>query len=256
MKRFASYLAVALLAPLSVGEARAADWCAASHSPWPGGVWDPETCFYLKPNADGSINVTASFTPSGTQDVNVTQTAGVAIAKGSGTAATAIRVELPTNGTGVVTAAQATAASLNATVVGTGTFAVQAAQSGTFTVQPGNTANTTPWLVSLQQTASTASANVTATVVSVKNSAGVWQDYEIGSQNASACYLQIFDLATGSVTLGTTAPLKSILIPANGGANVARLGWTFAAAISVAATTTRAGSSACATGLDVNVGYN
>jgi hypothetical protein len=35
---------------------------------------------------------------------------------------------------GTVTAAQATAASLNATVVGTGTFAVQAAQSGSWTV--------------------------------------------------------------------------------------------------------------------------
>lgn len=35
----------------------------------------------------------------------------------------------------------------NVTVVGTGTFAVQAAQSGTWTVQPGNTANTTAWLV-------------------------------------------------------------------------------------------------------------
>lgn len=42
---------------------------------------------------------------------------------------------------------QATAANLNATVVGTGTFATQAAQSGTWTVQPGNTPNTTPWLV-------------------------------------------------------------------------------------------------------------
>jgi hypothetical protein len=32
-------------------------------------------------------------------------------------------------------------------VTNTGTFAVQAAQSGTWTVQPGNTANTTAWLV-------------------------------------------------------------------------------------------------------------
>src|SRR3990167_4736631 len=32
------------------------------------------------------------------------------------------------------------------TVDNGGTFAVQAAQSGTWTVQPGNTANTTPWL--------------------------------------------------------------------------------------------------------------
>lgn len=55
---------------------------------------------------------------------------------GHGTAAGALRVELPTDGTGViatvgtitnaVTVAQATAASLNATVVGTGTFVVQA----------------------------------------------------------------------------------------------------------------------------------
>lgn len=34
-------------------------------------------------------------------------------------------------------------------VANTGTFAVQAAQSGTWTVQPGNTANTTPWLMSI-----------------------------------------------------------------------------------------------------------
>jgi hypothetical protein len=42
-----------------------------------------------------------------------------------------------------VTVTQATAGNLNATVTGT----VSAAQSGTWTVQPGNTANTTPWLV-------------------------------------------------------------------------------------------------------------
>src|SRR5579863_814324 len=48
-----------------------------------------------------------------------------------------------------VTVAQPTAANLNATVVGTGTFAMQATQAGTWTVQPGNTANTTPWLVEI-----------------------------------------------------------------------------------------------------------
>lgn len=36
---------------------------------------------------------------------------------------------------------------INLTVINAGTFAVQAAQSGTWTVQPGNTANTTAWLV-------------------------------------------------------------------------------------------------------------
>lgn len=53
-------------------------------------------------NPDGSINTTSSFTPSGTQDVNITKVAGVAVSQGHGTAATAIRVELPTDGTGVV----------------------------------------------------------------------------------------------------------------------------------------------------------
>lgn len=59
-----------------------------------------------------------------------------------------------------ITVTQATAANLNATVVGTGTFAVQAAQSGTWTVQPGNTANTTPWLVTGSGTAGSAATGV------------------------------------------------------------------------------------------------
>ena len=44
---------------------------------------------------------------------------------------------------GTVTVTQATAANLNATVTGT----ITANQGGTWTVQPGNTANTTAWLV-------------------------------------------------------------------------------------------------------------
>lgn len=55
-------------------------------------------------------------------------------------------------GTGNFTVAQATAANLNATVTGT----VAATQSGTWTVQPGNTANTTPWLTTLNQGGNTA----------------------------------------------------------------------------------------------------
>lgn len=46
---------------------------------------------------------------------------------GAGTEAGALRVTLPTDGTGKVIAAQATAANLNATVVGTGTFVTQSA---------------------------------------------------------------------------------------------------------------------------------
>lgn len=73
---------------------------------------------------------------------------------------TNLHAVLDTTSTTAVT--QATASNLNATVVGTGTFAVQAAatQSGTWTVQPGNTANTTPWLVTGSGTAGSAAAGV------------------------------------------------------------------------------------------------
>ncbi len=129
----------------------------------------------IKPNADGSINVSGSISAvsaatataaapsysegiseplsqdlSGALRVLTTFPATVAVTQ-SGTWTVGISaaqtIAVTNAGTFVVQAAQATAASLNATVVGTGTFAVQAAQSGTWTVQPGNTANTTPWLV-------------------------------------------------------------------------------------------------------------
>lgn len=54
---------------------------------------------------DGSA-VTQPVSISGNQAVNITQVAGSSISQGHGTAATAIRVELPTDGTGVVNAAQ------------------------------------------------------------------------------------------------------------------------------------------------------
>ena len=49
------------------------------------------------------LNGGISITPSGTQDVNLIKVAGASVATGHGTASGAIRVELPTDGTGVVT---------------------------------------------------------------------------------------------------------------------------------------------------------
>ncbi len=57
-------------------------------------------------------------------------------------------------------------------VTNTGTFAVQSSQSGTWTVQPGNTPNTTPWLANHLDPAAT-SGSITAadaTVASTSNS--------------------------------------------------------------------------------------
>jgi len=50
----------------------------------------------------GALRVASTFSPSGTQDVNITKVAGSAISQGHGTAAAAIRVELPTDGTGTI----------------------------------------------------------------------------------------------------------------------------------------------------------
>lgn len=71
--------------------------------------------------AAGSVSmpVTATFTPSGTQNVNVTQVGGATVATGHGTAAGALRVELPTDGTGVLATVGAVTAITNALPAGT-----------------------------------------------------------------------------------------------------------------------------------------
>ena len=100
------------------------------------------------------------------------------------------------------------------------------------------------------------SANVTNSAVAVDASAGQIGWYMIGNQNGAVCYLQVFNLAAASVSLGSTTPTYSLPIPAFGGANATvTSGLAFGTAISVAATTTRTGSTACTSGLDVNIGY-
>lgn len=121
----------------------------------------------------GVCTPTVAGSPTTDQEVDLVEVGGVPIALGQATMAASIPVaiasnqsEVPVGGSGTagtadasvvtvqgiasmtpVQVSQATASNLNATVVGTGTFTTQSAQSGTWTVQPGNTANTTPWLV-------------------------------------------------------------------------------------------------------------
>lgn len=85
----------------------------------------------------GKVCTGASITPSGTQDVNQKNVNGATINVGPGASGTGTqRVTTSTDSTiGTVTTVtsatviQPTAANLNATVVGTGTFAVQSAMS-------------------------------------------------------------------------------------------------------------------------------
>ncbi|HEV2178344.1 MAG TPA: hypothetical protein VGU20_31105 [Stellaceae bacterium] len=111
--------------------------------------------------------------------------------------------------------------------------------------------------VSGQGWPSTYSGSIAATVTAVKTSAGTLGAYYIDNPNASMAYVQIFDAAVASVTLGTTAPKWSIGIPASGAANLEFVnGLKFSTAITIAVTTTRAGSTGPGSTVDINIAYD
>jgi hypothetical protein len=91
---------------------------------------------------------------------------------------------------------------------------------------------------------------LTNTKVAVKASAGIFGGYMVYNTNASAVYIQVFDVASASVTLGSTAPTYVIPLPASAAANIEFTnGITHATAITLAATTTATGSTAPGTAL-------
>lgn len=138
------------------------------------------------------------------------------------------------------------------------------AQSGTWTVQPGNTPNTTPWLV--QDVAGTSNGmsfftgSVTSTKTQVKGSGGTIYGITCVNNGTAIAYLQVFNKTSSSVTVGTTAPDYVVPIPAPAsGSNGAGIreeyakGLSFGTGITVACTTTRTGSTSATA--DVNVNY-
>lgn len=90
----------------------------------------------------------------------------------------------------------------------------------------------------------------------IKGSAGQLGGYMIGNPGAAWSYVQIFDAPSASVTVGTTTPTLSLPIPPGGAANAfSDCGTTFASGITIAATTTEAGSAAPSTALTFNGFY-
>jgi len=91
-----------------------------------------------------------------------------------------------------------------------------------------------------------------------KTSNGRLYGVEVSNPNSADAYLQLFDLATGSVTVGSTTPKLSLLIPrgdgtADGAYNDYWVdGIEFNAAITYACTTTATGGSDPSTGLVAN----
>lgn len=171
--------------------------------------------------------------------VNVKEINGVAPLMGNGTSGTgAQRVTIASDSTGQIALAAGSA------LVG---------KVGIDQTTPG----TTNAVVDTPVTSgglSIKSASTGGTATSIKASAGQLYGYHLFNTTAAVAYVQIFNVASGSVTLGTTTPDISIGIPASGGVTVNfDKGIAFGTAISYACTTTRAGSTGAT--CDVNFFY-
>jgi len=121
---------------------------------------------------------------------------------GAGTEAAALRVTVATDSTGVLSVDD-NGASL--TVDNGGTFAVQAAQSGTWTVQPGNTANTTAWKV-----------DASSVAVPVTDNSG-----SLTVDNAGTFATQA-TLQTGTNSVGKISDITTSVVPGTGATNLGK----------------------------------
>lgn len=99
---------------------------------------------------------------------------------------------------------------------------------------------------------------LTNSAVAIKASAGQIGKLYCYNPNGSVAYVQIFNIAAASVTVGASTPSQSYGIPASNASGfiLPIIGDQYGTAISAAATTTATGGSAPSTALDCNVSYN
>jgi hypothetical protein len=104
--------------------------------------------------------------------------------------------------------------------------------------------------------------NLSTTVKSVKSSGGNLYGWHIQNTNTVDVYVQIFNVASGAVVLGSTSPNMVLVIPAAATASASGIldDWLatpigFGTAISIAATSTDTGSGAPSNALLVNFFY-
>lgn len=94
------------------------------------------------------------------------------------------------------------------------------------------------------------------TAQACKTSAGSLYGLHIINSNVADAYLQLFDLAVASVTVGTTTPKQSYIVPAQGAVEmVFSVPLEFLTAITYSCTTTPTGNGDPTTGLTVNLAY-
>lgn len=93
-------------------------------------------------------------------------------------------------------------------VTNNGTFAVQAGQTGTWTLQPGNTANTTPWIFQISNAAGSAQAQVVANSDALANQVGVSANAQNQVYNGTT-----WDRLRGDTTNGAFVNVKTSVLP-------------------------------------------
>lgn len=201
-------------------------------------------------------------------DVDVTRLpsatiAGTTAATGSGTATGALRVELPTNGTGIVGLAAGTNGIGKLTAnsgVDIGDVDVTSIAAGTnligdVSLQPRTTSGNACSV--FMASGSDGSSILVATAQAAKGSAGNVYGWYIYNPEAAVSFVHFYDVASGSVTVGTTNPKFTLAIPAGAAANIPPVMAVanFATAITVAATTTAGGNTAPSTGVSLVLFY-
>jgi hypothetical protein len=159
-------------------------------------------------------------------DVDVLTVPAPLSTTGSGTEATALRVTLATDSTGVVSVDD---------------------NGGSLTVDHANDGASV-----MNASSSDGSTALTSTAQAIKGTAGSVLGWYIYNPNTVASFVQFYNTAQGSVTVGTTNPLFMITIPAGSAVAVDRgqSGITFGTAISWSATSTAGGNGAPTTALD------
>src|SRR3990167_8780142 len=99
------------------------------------------------------------------------------------------------------------------------------------------------------------------TAQACKASDGYIYGIQVTNTNTADAYFQLFDVAAASVTVGTTTPKLSFLVPAGDGTNAGAVDHffgkpiSFNTAITYACTTTATGNGDPTTGLTVNILY-
>lgn len=202
--------------------------------------------------------VQVQITRDGTNWVNVTNANGAIANLGTGAI---VAANISANAIYSLTAPGIAGARLITTAYTSGTITGSAALTAAATPNPAGTGSFgATWSVNLVPKTVGGNAihtsSITNTVTQVKSSLGQVYGWHIFNPNAATVYVQFFNTANGSVTLGTTTPVISIGIPASGAIQaVWPIGLGFNTAINVAVTTTRAGSTAPASSVDLNIFY-